>query len=66
MPLVLESDKWDQWVEGEADAGAALMKPANEDVLVSLPVNKRVGNVRNNGPELLAWEATSRITTAIS
>ena len=33
---------------------AALMKPANEDVLVSRPVNKAVGNVKNNGPELLA------------
>ena len=30
-----------------------LMKPANEDVLVSRPVNKAVGNVKNNGPELL-------------
>jgi putative SOS response-associated peptidase YedK len=29
------------------------MKPANEDVLVSKPVNKAVGNVKNNGPELL-------------
>ena len=29
------------------------MKPANEDVLVSRPVSKAVGNVKNNGPELL-------------
>jgi hypothetical protein len=29
------------------------MKPANEDVLVSRPVNKAVGNVKNNGVELL-------------
>jgi hypothetical protein len=25
------------------------MKPANEDVLVSRPVSKAVGNVKNNG-----------------
>jgi hypothetical protein len=30
------------------------MKPANEDVLTSRPVSKAVGNVKNNGPELLA------------
>ena len=53
MPLVLEPDTWDLWMKGEPDAAAALMKPANEDVLVSPPVNKAVGNVKNNGPELL-------------
>jgi putative SOS response-associated peptidase YedK len=40
-------------VAGSPDAAAALMKPANEDVLISRPVNKAVGNVKNNGPELL-------------
>jgi hypothetical protein len=30
------------------------MKAANEDVLVSRPVSKAVGHVKNNGPELLA------------
>ena len=39
--------------EGYPEAAAALMKPANEDVLVSRPVSKAVGNVKNNGPELL-------------
>jgi putative SOS response-associated peptidase YedK len=43
----------DLWLKGESDAAAALMKPANEDVLVSRPVSKAVGNVKNNGPELL-------------
>jgi putative SOS response-associated peptidase YedK len=32
----------------------SLMKPANEDMRVSRPVSKAVGNVKNNGPELLA------------
>ena len=40
--------------EGEPDTAAALMKLANEDVLVSRPVSKAVGSVKNNGPELLA------------
>ena len=54
MPLVLEPDSWDLWMKGEPEAAATLMKPANEDVLVSRRVNKAVGNVKNNGPELLA------------
>jgi putative SOS response-associated peptidase YedK len=29
------------------------MRPADEDVLVNRPVNKAVGNVKNNGPGLL-------------
>ena len=53
MPLVLESDSWDLWMKGESAAAATLMKPANEDALVSRPVSKAVGNVKNNGPELL-------------
>jgi hypothetical protein len=31
--------------------------PANEDVLVSRPVDKAVGNIRNNYPELLGSRA---------
>jgi putative SOS response-associated peptidase YedK len=54
MPFVLEPDRWDLWMKGEPETAAALMKPANEDVLVSRPVSKAVGNVKNNGPELLS------------
>ena len=54
MPLVLAPDTWDTWLKGNAEAAVALMKPANEDVLISRAVNKAVGNVKNNGPELLA------------
>ena len=54
MPLILEPDTWDAWLAGDPDAAAAVMTPANEDVLVSRPVNKAVGNVKNNEPELLA------------
>jgi putative SOS response-associated peptidase YedK len=41
------------WMKGEPDTAAALMRPANEDALVSRPVSKAVGNVKNNGLELL-------------
>jgi len=53
MPPILEPDTWDAWLQGDPGAAAALMRPANEDVLVSRPVNKAVGNAKNNGPELL-------------
>ena len=54
MPLILEPETWDAWLNGDPNAAAALMKPANEDLLVSRPVNKAVGHVKNNGLELLA------------
>jgi len=54
VPLILEPDTWDAGLNAEPETAAALMKPANEDALVSRPVSKAVGNVRNNGPELLA------------
>jgi putative SOS response-associated peptidase YedK len=52
MPLILEPDTWDLWMKGDPAAAAALMKPANEDVLTERPVSKAIGNVRNNYPEL--------------
>ena len=54
MPVVLEPNTREGWLRGDADTAASPLKPANDDVLVSRPVNKAVGNVKNNGPELLA------------
>lgn len=55
MPLVLEPNTWDLWMKGDPDVAAALMMLlANEDVLTERPVSKAVGNVKSNGPELLA------------
>ena len=33
MPLVLEPDTWDLCLKGDPETAAALMKPANDDVL---------------------------------
>jgi putative SOS response-associated peptidase YedK len=53
MPVIIEKADWPVWLgEAEGDV-AALMRPAPEDVLRAWPVDKRVGNVKNNGPELL-------------
>ncbi len=53
MPVVLERRDWPAWL-GEADGDpAALLCPLSDGVLKLWPVDKRVGNVRNDGPELL-------------
>jgi putative SOS response-associated peptidase YedK len=53
MPVILEPDDWPAWL-GEADGDPnALLRPSPEGVLRLWQVDKRVGNVRNDGPELL-------------
>jgi putative SOS response-associated peptidase YedK len=53
MPVILEPADWPGWLgETEVDA-ASLLRPLPEGVLRTWPVDKRVGNVRNDGPELL-------------
>ena len=43
-------------MKGDPEAAVVQMKPANEDLLVSRPVGKAVGNAKNDSPDLL--EAT--------
>jgi putative SOS response-associated peptidase YedK len=60
MPLILPRDRWDDWLNGDPDA-TALLTPMTAAELSSIelrPVGAAVGNVRNNGPELLAPEQT--------
>jgi putative SOS response-associated peptidase YedK len=53
MPVIVERGDWPVWL-GEAEGEvAALLRPAPEDVLRLWSIDKRVGNVRNDGPELL-------------
>jgi putative SOS response-associated peptidase YedK len=53
MPVILEPADWPVWLgEVEGDP-SVLLHPAAESVLRLWPVDKRVGNVRNDGPELL-------------
>jgi putative SOS response-associated peptidase YedK len=55
MPLILPRERWPQWLAGGGDA-AALLQPLSEGELAAIemrPVGPAVGNVRNNGPELL-------------
>ena len=53
MPVIIEREDWPLWLgEVEGDV-AALLKPSAEDVLRFWPVDKKIGNVRNDGPELI-------------
>jgi putative SOS response-associated peptidase YedK len=53
MPVILEETEWPGWLgERELDP-VTLLRPSAEQVLRMWPVDKRVGNVRNDGPELL-------------
>lgn len=62
MPLILPADRWADWLAGGGDA-AELLRPLSVRDLESIevrPVGPAVGNVRNNGPELI--EADTKVT----
>jgi len=56
MPMVIEPDRWADWLDPAADDPAdvaALLAPAAVGGLISYPVSTSVNSVRNNGPELI-------------
>jgi putative SOS response-associated peptidase YedK len=56
MPMVIEPDRWADWLDPAASDPAdlaALLAPAASSGLISYPVSTAVNSVRNNGPELL-------------
>jgi len=57
MPLMVERDRWDAWLDPAAaddpDALKELLVPAAPGRLEAYPVGTAVNNVRNNGPELV-------------
>jgi putative SOS response-associated peptidase YedK len=56
MPVILAEYDWPQWL-GEEPASEqdllALLKPCPDEALRIWPVDRMVGNVRNNGPQLI-------------
>lgn len=65
MPVILERGDWPGWLgETEVDP-LTLLRPSAEGVLRIWPVDKRVGNVRNEGPELLIEVAASHQSRAL-
>src|ERR1700689_1474044 len=56
MPGILAKADWGKWLGGEPATNEellAVLKPAPDDVLKSWPVDKKVGNVRKKGAELV-------------
>jgi putative SOS response-associated peptidase YedK len=56
MPMVIQPDRWQDWLDPAANDPAdliALLAPAASIGLTSYPVSTAVNSVRNNGPELI-------------
>lgn len=57
MPVILEADEWQRWLDPFERASRAvedLLDPAPEGLLDYYPVSTAVGNARNEGPQLVA------------
>jgi putative SOS response-associated peptidase YedK len=56
QPVVLERDVWDLWLDGDVtdrDELESLLRATVGGTLIHHPVGKAVGNVNNDGPELV-------------
>jgi putative SOS response-associated peptidase YedK len=53
MPLMVERDRWSEWLDPRTGGDTGLLVPAAPGALEAYPVSTLVSNVRNNGPELL-------------
>ena len=53
MPVILDGDSRDRWLEESTDAEQLrrLMRPIEDDCLHTFPVSKQVNNPRNDSPE---------------
>ncbi len=59
QPVVLEPEAWERWLDPavtDSDELEALLGPGVEGTLVHRRANRAVGNVRNDGPEMLEPE----------
>ena len=54
MPVILEPGDWPLWLGEQDGEPATLLRPAAHGVVRLWPVDRAVGNVRNDGPQLLA------------
>jgi putative SOS response-associated peptidase YedK len=46
MPVILDAEHFEQWMAGDANDAAALMKPADEALSQKWPVSRRVNSSR--------------------
>ena len=60
MPLMVERERWHEWLDPTTPGDTALLVPAAPGRLEAYAVPSLVSNVRNNGPELVEpLEATT-------
>ena len=53
MPLMVERERWGDWLDPRVAGELSLLVPAAPGSLEAYPVASLVSNVRNNGPELV-------------
>lgn len=57
MPVILDEADWAKWLGEEPATNEELLdhllKPCPDQAIKIWPVDNRVGNVRNNGPDLV-------------
>ncbi len=64
MPVVLEQATFDLWLSADPDEREALgdlLRPAPRGTLEHHPVDRAVGNIRNDGPELIEPDEPSAL-----
>lgn len=61
MPLILPPGVFADWLHGSADAAMAIAHAVPSAPLVHYPVGREVGNVRNNGPQLIEPNAPATL-----
>ncbi len=53
MPMMIERERWAEWLDPRVTAAAQLLVPASSERLEAYAVSTSVNDVRNNGPELV-------------
>jgi putative SOS response-associated peptidase YedK len=54
MPVILDPQDYTRWLKASAKEVEDLFEPFPTDAMHAWPVGAAVGNVRNQGPELIA------------
>lgn len=68
MPLILSQSRWESWLAGGGGPESLLQAPALQELakIEIRPVGAAVGNVRNNGADLVAAVAPTMIKDHLS
>lgn len=56
MPVILEADRWDRWLDrslDDSDELEAMLQPAPAGTITHRPVSRSFGSIANDGPQLL-------------